>query len=63
MSEPEVWARVQWGGAAEPDATRPTHISTFSGIVNSAMRPRWVRAALCRREADPVYTEWVEVSA
>jgi len=63
VTEPEVWARVQWGGAAEAEATAPTHISTYEGVLNSAMRPRWVRAALCRRGAEPVYTAWVELAA
>lgn len=57
------WSYVQWGGSADPEDTEPTHIASYEGILNAAMKPRWVRAALCKVHEQPVYTEWVEASA
>lgn len=53
-------ARLQWGGSADSKDTKPTHIASYEGILNAAMRPRWVRAALVCKGHEPVYTEWVE---
>lgn len=57
-NNPTVWARVQWGGASEPAAEIPTHISTYKGIQHSAMRPRWVRAVMYG-SGEAIATPWV----
>lgn len=59
-AEPAVWARVQWGGADHRDATKPTHISSYTGILNSAMRPRWYRAVVYG-PGGSAETPWVSV--
>lgn len=60
QGEPVAWSRVQWGGAVEPDAIEPTHVSTYRGILESAMRPRWYRAVLYG-PGRSVATPWVEL--
>ncbi len=58
-NEPTVWARVQWGGALTADEFEPSHVSSYQGIVDSAMRPRWYRAVL-HGPGRSVATPWVE---